>query len=337
MTKRHVLLMFALTILSVFCLSVAWEFWLEEIVELSTGRYGLPLHQESTEDKWEYVITAVIFVALALIAPSVLTLRSIAIRARVETELVSAKEEAESANEAKTDFLANMSHELRTPLNAIMGFSEIMKMEVLGPLGDDKYRDYVGDINDSAVHLLQLINDILDISKAGAGKLELEEETVDVRDAIEASVRLLRPKVESGELELKVSIVDALPYLQGDERKLKQILLNILSNAVKFTPPGGEVAIVAGCDADGHMVITVQDTGVGVAEQDLGKVFSPFTQARHSLIRDHEGTGLGLPLAKAMVELHDGVMTFDSRIGVGTTVTVTFPRARIVSKQRAVA
>ena len=211
MTKRHVLLVFALTIFSVFCLSVAWEFWLEPLVESVIGSYGLPESEESNEERWEYVITAVIFVAIALIIPSVITLRNIGIRARVEADLVSAKEEAESANAAKTDFLANMSHELRTPLNAIMGFSEIMKMEVLGPLGGDKYRTYAGDINDSAAHLLQLINDILDISKAGAGKLELEEETVDVRDAIETSVRLLRPKVESGELELKVSVVDALP------------------------------------------------------------------------------------------------------------------------------
>jgi signal transduction histidine kinase len=337
MTKRYVLLMFALTILSVLWLSVAWEFWLESLVDSSIGSYGLLASEESTEEKWEYVITSVIFVVIALIVPSVITLRNIGIRARVEAELVSAKEEAESANASKTDFLANMSHELRTPLNAIMGFSEIMKMEVLGPLGSDKYRDYAGDINDSAAHLLQLINDILDISKAGAGKLELEEEVVDVRDVIEASVRLLRPKAESAELALTVSIADALPYLRSDERKLKQILLNILSNAVKFTPPRGEVAIVAGRDADGRLVITVRDTGVGVAEQDLGKVFSPFAQARHSLIRDREGTGLGLPLAKMMVELHDGVMGFDSKIGVGTTVTITFPRARIISERRAAA
>ncbi|MCH8154824.1 MAG: HAMP domain-containing histidine kinase, partial [Proteobacteria bacterium] len=213
-----------------------------------------------------------------------------------------AKGLAETASRTKSRFLATVSHELRTPLNAIIGFSEIMMNELCGPLENEKYREYNKDIHESAGHLLALINDILELSKAEAGKLELQEGVVDLGSLVESSVRLIRQKAVCGEVAIETEIATAAVRLRGDERKLKQILLNLLSNAVKFTPPGGRVEVRVACDRAGSLVIGVRDTGIGIAEADLPEALEPFGQAGNHAGQSDEGTGLGLPLAKAMID-----------------------------------
>jgi signal transduction histidine kinase len=277
----------------------------------------------------------VAFAAIALIVPSLISLRNIAGRARAEVALLRAKELAETASRTKSRFLATMSHELRTPLNAIMGFSEIMMSELCGPLENKRYREYNKDINESAGHLLALINDILELSKAEAGKLELQEGLVDFGSLVESSVRLIRQKAVCGEVAIETEI--AAVRLRGDERKLKQILLNLLSNAVKFTPPGGRVGVCVACDRAGSLVIGVRDSGIGIAEADLPEALEPFGQAGNHSGQPDEGTGLGLPLAKAMAELHGGSLTIDSVLGVGTTVTVVIPSERVLHRARSAA
>jgi PAS domain S-box-containing protein len=245
----------------------------------------------------------------------------------LEAGLVRAKEEAELANSAKSEFLANMSHELRTPLNAVIGFSEILRDELFGPLGDSRYREYATDINDSGNHLLRIINDILDLSKAEAGKIDMVDEVIALSELFDSSTRLLQPRLQSAELTLVQSLPDSLPGLRGDRQRLRQILLNLLSNAVKFTGPGGTVTLSAQVEAGG-LVIRVADTGVGMSQSDLQKAMLPFTQIDSGLHRKYAGTGLGLPLTKSMVEMHGGSMVLDSTPGVGTVVTVRFPPER---------
>ena len=251
--------------------------------------------------------------------------------AALADDLSIARDEAETANRAKSEFLALMSHELRTPLNAILGFSEIIKGEMLGPVGTAKYRDYANDVHESGQHLLALINDILDLSKIEAGKLELDEEDVDVADAIQSCLTLVREWAKNGGVRLVTEIPEELPALRFDERKLKQILINLLSNAVKFTPAGGTVTIKAWFRADSGYVFQIIDTGVGIALEDIPKALSPFGQVDAKLARKYEGTGLGLPLTKSLVEMSSGSMDLQSEVGVGTTVTVRFPKERIVA------
>lgn len=254
---------------------------------------------------------------------------------RAKEEAEAARSLAEAASQAKSEFLATMSHELRTPLNAVIGFSQIMMTETLGPIGSPQYRDYAKDIHDSGVHLLEIINDILDLSKAEAGKLELDEDWVDVRDAVSAACRLIGPRAERAQLSVVERIPADLPPLWGDERKLKQILLNLVSNSVKFTPAGGRVEVSASIDLPGGLSILVQDTGIGIPSSDLERVLEPFVQVENSLTRSYQGSGLGLPLAAKMTELHGGKLSIASHLGRGTLVRLAFPAERIASKAAA--
>ena len=238
-----------------------------------------------------------------------------------------AKEAAETASRAKTEFLATVSHELRTPLNAIIGFSELMIRGVLGPIGNPQYREYLEDIHQSGTHLLSIINDILDFSKAEACKLELHESEVDVNQVVVALVRLMGPRARDAGLELCDRIPSELPHLWCDERKLKQMLLNLLTNAVKFTPRGGSIEVGASCDEAG-LTISVRDTGIGIARADLDRVLQPFVQADNELSRRHEGTGLGLTLVNSMITMHGGRLHLESEIGSGTTAVLSFPPQR---------
>ncbi len=244
-------------------------------------------------------------------------------------DLEKAKDEAEAANRAKSQFLANISHELRTPLNAIIGFSSILMNQLFGSLGDAKYLEYAKDINESGAHLLDIINDILDLSKAEAGKLNLNFEEVHVGKSINKCMTIVAERAEKGKITVTTDIPKSLPPLVADRLRFIQIVLNILSNAVKFTSEGGKVHLaVATKDADGaptHFVISIQDTGIGMSKEDVDKAFQSFGQVDSGLNRKYEGTGLGLPLTKRLVDLHYGEIVINSELGQGTLVTLTFP------------
>jgi len=238
---------------------------------------------------------------------------------------------AEAASQAKSDFLAMVSHELRTPLNAIIGFSEMMTHQIFGDLGDRRYLAYADDIHSSGNHLLEVINNILDLSKAEAGRLELNEETVNLRTIVDTVTRLMSDNAAQRDITLTWNSPEKLPMLRADRSMVTRIVMNLLSNAVKFTEPGGHIDVSASQGGDGEIVLTVSDDGVGIAADDLDQVMQPFIQADSSLSRKHEGTGLGLPLTKKMVELHGGRLELESAPGVGTTARVTFPGGRLTT------
>ena len=248
-------------------------------------------------------------------------------RRKTERDLTAAKELAEVANHSKTEFLANMSHELRTPLNAIIGFSQLMAGEMLGPLATPKYVGYASDIAASGEHLLGIINDILDVSKLEAGKLDLTEEPIDLARAIGDLLRLVEQKARAGKVCIETGIDPGLPRLVADGRKIKQILLNLLTNAIKFSPPGGTVEIAVRVQA-GAVVIAIADHGIGMDARELQVAVSRFGQVASAWSRRHPGTGLGLPLAIGLTEMHGGNLAIRSSKEIGTTVTVTFPPER---------
>ena len=257
-----------------------------------------------------------------------ITARDVTERRAAEAELRAAKEQAEAASRAKSNFLATVSHELRTPLNAIIGFSEIMRDGLFGPL-PERYHGYAEDVNDSGTHLLALINDILDVSKAEAGKLELIEAPFAVEAALEDCLRLVRDRAAESGLELLLSLAPGLRRLNGEERKVKQLVLNLLSNAVKFTERGGRVELAAAPATGGGLAIRVSDTGIGIAAENVPKALAAFGQVDSALSRKYVGTGLGLTLVQAFAQLHGAAFKLDSGLGRGTTVTITFPPERL--------
>lgn len=245
-----------------------------------------------------------------------------------------AKERAEAASRAKSDFLANMSHELRTPLNAIIGFSEVIKAQIFGSIENQRYVGYAADVHGAGLHLLSLINDILDLSKIEAGKGELDESTVDIAAVVNWAVRLTRERMQNHGLVCTVLGAEAPILMRADERRVKQIVVNLLSNAIKFTPSGGRITIAATAEPGHDLSVSIADTGIGIAEEDIPKALAPFDQINGGMNRKFEGTGLGLSLTKSLVELHQGSLKIESAVGIGTTVTFTLPARRLVIEER---
>ena len=250
--------------------------------------------------------------------------RDISDRKNQEAELVRTRDEADSANRIKTQFLANMSHELRTPLNSIMGFSEILNRELFGSLGEGRYRDYAHLIHESGEHLLNVVNDILDISKIETGKFKIVKEPVDLASLVESCCDVMRHTAEQKQLTLMVEVAPVLPALAADRRACKQMLLNVISNAIKFTNPGGSVRVSARA-LNGTVEIAVTDNGVGIAAAELPKLGNPFVQASNSRDASCEGAGLGLSVVKGLAKLHGGKLELRSTLGKGTTATITLP------------
>ena len=250
-------------------------------------------------------------------------------RENMLSDLAKARIAAEGSNMAKANFLANMSHELRTPLNAILGFSEIIKSAAFGPIGSN-YREYAGDIHSSGAHLLSLINEVLDLSKLEAGQFELVEQHVNLVDLVESSTRFVEPQAQKGRVGLSHSIEPAVSLIRADERRMRQILINILANAVKFTPPGGQVGLAVRRTGKG-LLIQISDTGIGIPADKIKMAMEPFSQVEAGANRQYQGTGLGLPLAKRLVELHGGTLSLESEVSRGTVVSILLPPDRILN------
>jgi len=251
-------------------------------------------------------------------------MRSVEPRARA---LGAPSHRSEAANRAKNDFPRHLSHELRTPLNAIIGFSEIIANQMFGPIGQARYADYAGDIRSSGTHLLSIINDILDISKAEAGRLQLEEEPIDPVEALNRAMRMFRQRASELGVELSFRVRDDIPWIIADPRLFNQVAINLTSNALKFTPSGGYVWIELGLNASGDLALKVRDTGIGIKAGDIQRVFEPFVQAENAMSRTHQGTGLGLPLVRKIMSLHGGTVEMESVPDKGTVVTATSPKA----------
>jgi len=256
--------------------------------------------------------------------------RDISAQTKAQALLKDAKEEAEYAAQLKGTFLANMSHELRTPLNAVIGFSEIIKNEIFGKVGSSKYLEYAEDIHTSGVHLLDLINSILDLSKIESGSQELIEENVNIDVLIDNCLRITSPQKEKAGVDITVALSSNIPNILGDSRMLKQVLINLISNAIKFTPKGGAISLNSGCSPDGSFYLVVKDTGIGIKEEDISKAMTPFVQIDSEMSRKYHGTGLGLSLSKNLMVLHGGDLVLESTYGEGTDVTITIPGERVI-------
>jgi PAS domain S-box-containing protein len=251
---------------------------------------------------------------------------------KTEGELLNAKQQAEKASSAKSDFLAKISHEIRTPLNAIIGFAEVMIQERFGPIGNDRYRQYLKDIRTSGDHLLSLLNDLLDLSKIEAGKLELNFTSVDLNDLIQQSVALLQPQANRDRIIIRTSLGSTVPSVTADARSVRQILLNLLSNSIKFTGAGGQVIVSTALGDESNVVLRVRDTGVGMSEQDIAVALEPFRQLATSARFGSGGTGLGLPLTKALAEANRASFKIKSAVNAGTLVEVAFPTPRMAAE-----
>lgn len=258
-----------------------------------------------------------------------LIIRDISARVQIEEFLEHAKEEAEYASQLKGTFLANMSHELRTPLNAVIGFSEVIKKQMLGPIGTEKYLEYAEDIRASGAHLLDLINDILDFSKIESGETSIKEEDIEIDILVNECVRLTQQRAIENDINIKLEFDPLLPQVYGDRRMLKQILINLLTNAIKFTPSGGRIITsVKHPESDG-LTISVSDNGIGIKSDDIQKALTPFVQIDCETNRKYQGTGLGLPLSKNLAEMHDGKLELESKYGEGTVVSLVLPESRV--------
>jgi signal transduction histidine kinase len=242
-----------------------------------------------------------------------------------ERKLIQARSQAETANHSKSEFLANMSHELRTPLNAIIGFSEIISQELFGPIGNEKYLEYMKDIHKSSLHLLSIINDVLDMSKIEAGKLELSRETLNIQSVVTDVIRMMHEQATSRGVELIAQLLDDKVEVWADERAMKQVFLNLLSNAIKFSKDGGKVYIRIIADQPGLALVRFEDHGIGMNEEEQERALQPFGQAKPATTRNYGGTGLGLPITKGLVEAHGGRLAIKSSAGRGTVVSVILP------------
>jgi signal transduction histidine kinase len=260
----------------------------------------------------------------------VITCSDVTARERANEERRDTREQADTAHGVKAEFLANMSHELRTPLNAIIGFTDVMAAEMFGPLGHPNYREYVEDIRSSSRHLLQIITEILQMAKINAGRIELNDEIIDLSVVAHFCRRIVRERVAASNLHLTLEFPPDLPRLRADERLIRQLLLNLLANAVKFTPRDGHITVSGQVDAAGRLVLAVTDTGIGIAAEDIPKVLTPFGQVDNAYTRRQSGTGLGLPIVRSYAELHGAEFEIESAVGAGTCVRIKFPPSRVL-------
>ncbi len=246
-------------------------------------------------------------------------------------ELRRAKERSEEISRAKSQFIASFSHELRTPLTSILGFSEIIANEVLGPIGTGRYREYARDIHDSGEHLLELIDDILDLSKIEAGRFEISDETVDLVEIVETTRRMIQPRLTEKNQSFELTAPPSGAHIRADRRSVLQMVLNIVGNAVKFTPPHGEIHVVINRDVDRGVTVRVIDTGIGIPPQDVLRVLEPYRRSDTAAVKIEKGTGLGLAVVKSLIELHGGRIEVSSMVNRGTTVSLVFPRERAIA------